>query len=309
MDLRPYRSAGHRRCSSGVSPSPIPLDHFAIDVRARAVLALGAERRRLDRVVAELGANGLDMRTQEEDLGEIASASQHPADVASETFEREVELGLIDDFRAALGEVAAAELRVAAGTYGTCERCGGAVGEERLVAVPATRWCLPCAEAVERDARWRTPGRRRAGRRAGRRRVPRPRRPIRPRRRRRRVVRRGGGAHSALPAHGRLTSASVCTCYRVRHSISRARRAGLPSGGATSAGEAWPLRVVVRTAGPRRPADASLSGLVLGVIVGGTAGYVFLGMGRPTRWTRRSRWSVSGVSNRSAPRSSRSRSS
>ena len=151
-----------------MTTSLIPIDHLASEARARAAAALGAERGRLDRVVAELGANELDLRTEEEDLGEVASASQHPADVASETLEREIELGLIDDFRAALAEVAAAELRVVAGTYGACERCGGAVGDERLVAVPATRWCLPCAEAVERDARWRTPGpRRRVGALAG----------------------------------------------------------------------------------------------------------------------------------------------
>ena len=203
-----------------MSTSPIPLDHFASDVRARAVVALDVERRRLDRVVAELGAYGLDMRTQEEDLGEIASASQHQADVASETFEREVELGLIDEFRATLGEVAAAELRVADGTHGTCERCGGAVGAERLVAVPATRWCLPCAEAVDaRNARWRMPGPRRRAGAARRRRVPCPRRPDPSRTWRRRVGRGGGGAHGARPARGRLTSASVCRAPGAAHHL------------------------------------------------------------------------------------------
>ena len=44
--------------------------------------------------------SSLGERTEEEDVGEIASSSQHPADVASETYEREVDFGLVEDFRA-----------------------------------------------------------------------------------------------------------------------------------------------------------------------------------------------------------------
>lgn len=35
--------------------------------------------------------------------------------------------------------------RVDLGTYGRCEACGGAIGRQRLLALPAARFCLGCA--------------------------------------------------------------------------------------------------------------------------------------------------------------------
>jgi RNA polymerase-binding transcription factor DksA len=118
---------------------------------------LSDERRRLERVVAELAAANLDEQRADEDVGEVAGASQHPADVATETLEREVELGLMEEFREALAEVEHAEARLADGTYGRCERCQQPIAAARLRAVPSTRWCVRCAEAVEHDARWAVP--------------------------------------------------------------------------------------------------------------------------------------------------------
>jgi len=34
------------------------------------------------------------------------------------------------------------------GTYGICERCGGAIQPDRLAALPATRLCFRCAREV-----------------------------------------------------------------------------------------------------------------------------------------------------------------
>lgn len=34
------------------------------------------------------------------------------------------------------------------GTYGICERCGGAIQPDRLAALPATRLCIRCAREV-----------------------------------------------------------------------------------------------------------------------------------------------------------------
>ena len=36
---------------------------------------------------------------------------------------------------------------VDAGTYGSCEACGGPIGAERLAAHPTTRQCVACAQA------------------------------------------------------------------------------------------------------------------------------------------------------------------
>lgn len=44
-----------------------------------------------------------------------------------------------------LAELDAARARMAAGTYGTCERCGRPIAEERLRARPEARLCIACA--------------------------------------------------------------------------------------------------------------------------------------------------------------------
>jgi RNA polymerase-binding transcription factor DksA len=45
----------------------------------------------------------------------------------------------------ALAETNAAIDRIDVGTYGRCERCGDAIGRQRLLALPAARYCLSCA--------------------------------------------------------------------------------------------------------------------------------------------------------------------
>ena len=44
-----------------------------------------------------------------------------------------------------IGEIDAALARIADGTYGTCETCGGAIGRDRLRALPEVRRCIACS--------------------------------------------------------------------------------------------------------------------------------------------------------------------
>jgi DnaK suppressor protein len=53
----------------------------------------------------------------------------------------------------ALAEIEAAEARLAAGTFGVCEDCGGPIALERLRARPTARLCLPCEAAREAPRR------------------------------------------------------------------------------------------------------------------------------------------------------------
>ncbi|WP_233595400.1 MULTISPECIES: TraR/DksA C4-type zinc finger protein [Corallococcus] len=45
-----------------------------------------------------------------------------------------------------LVEVEAALVRIDEGCFGGCECCGGAIGRQRLLAVPEARYCLGCAD-------------------------------------------------------------------------------------------------------------------------------------------------------------------
>jgi RNA polymerase-binding transcription factor DksA len=42
-------------------------------------------------------------------------------------------------------EIDAALARIADGTYGQCEVCGGAIGRDRLRALPVVRRCVTCS--------------------------------------------------------------------------------------------------------------------------------------------------------------------
>jgi len=68
-------------------------------------------------------------------------APLHAADVASEVFEREKQRSIRHQVDGDLRDVDDALRRLDSGEYGRCETCGAALGDERLTAVPATRFC------------------------------------------------------------------------------------------------------------------------------------------------------------------------
>ncbi len=70
---------------------------------------------------------------------------EHDPEGATIAFERSQIAALVRQAQFHLAEIDAAVERLDAGTYGTCERCGEAIGEERLGARPTARTCIQCA--------------------------------------------------------------------------------------------------------------------------------------------------------------------
>ena len=70
---------------------------------------------------------------------------EHDPEGSTIAFERSQVGTLVEDARHQLAEVDAARARLADGTYGTCEKCGGPIGEGRLEARPTARTCIRCA--------------------------------------------------------------------------------------------------------------------------------------------------------------------
>ena len=101
---------------------------------------LMAERDRLTEV--RDAATRLSTSANEAAERELSSADQHPAEQATETLERELDLGVLQSVESELTEVQAALERLEAGTYGTCEICGKPIAEGRLEAMPAARYCV-----------------------------------------------------------------------------------------------------------------------------------------------------------------------
>jgi DnaK suppressor protein len=99
-----------------------------------------AERARLIQV--RDAATRLSTSAAESAQRELSSADQHPAEQATETLERELDLGVLQSVESELMEVQAALERLEAGTYGICEICGKPIAEGRLEAMPAARYCV-----------------------------------------------------------------------------------------------------------------------------------------------------------------------
>jgi RNA polymerase-binding protein DksA len=79
-----------------------------------------------------------------DELGEVndSSVDNHLGDIATATFDRELEDGLGEGAQQTLDDVNAALRRIEDGTYGTCEVCGKPIGVARLEAIPWTRLCI-----------------------------------------------------------------------------------------------------------------------------------------------------------------------
>ena len=112
---------------------------------------LEAERHRLEET--RRAAQDLVSGTTEDAVQELATYDQHPADQGTETFERERDLSVLARATAQLTEIDAATRRLEAGTYGTCELCGRPIGDERLEAMPAARYCVDDRARAEREGR------------------------------------------------------------------------------------------------------------------------------------------------------------
>jgi RNA polymerase-binding transcription factor DksA len=102
--------------------------------------------------------SGLNLHTEEtlkrsskDDSGDLSSYSQHTADAGTETFDRDFALSMVSSEQDALTEIEAAIERVFAGKYGVCEMTGKHIREERLLAVPFTRYSLETQKQLEKN--------------------------------------------------------------------------------------------------------------------------------------------------------------
>jgi len=108
-----------------------------------------------DRLAKEAAAQRADIERAESDIARrlgdaVGDAGEDQADVGAKTFEREHELALTHNARELLAQNERAIARIDAGTYGTCESCGEAIGKARLQAFPRATLCVSCKQREER---------------------------------------------------------------------------------------------------------------------------------------------------------------
>ncbi len=64
----------------------------------------------------------------------------------------EKNVSLLEQVEDELQEIEAAFQRLERGTYGSCQACGRPIGDERLEAMPAARFCIEDQAKAEREA-------------------------------------------------------------------------------------------------------------------------------------------------------------
>ena len=75
---------------------------------------------------------------------------QDIGDEAANIYNKQILLSLNENERIRLQEVDDALDRLANGTYGICEECGGPVGLKRLEVRPVAKYCVPCKTKLEK---------------------------------------------------------------------------------------------------------------------------------------------------------------
>lgn len=96
-------------------------------------------RRELESLRTELLARNEELSVTSDDPLAYDDNFADSGQVAAELGENQAMLAAnqeqLDDVQHALD-------KIDAGTYGTCDACGGPIGEARLEAMPATRFCI-----------------------------------------------------------------------------------------------------------------------------------------------------------------------
>jgi RNA polymerase-binding transcription factor DksA len=144
-DAHQVRAArgGDEGADTGVVPE-LDGDGEAGPDEASARAALEADRETALLRVRTLGAE-LD--------GIIADAvdtnadDEHDPEGSTVAFERAQATALVAEARSRVAEIDRALVRLADGTYTTCEVCGRPIPAERLAALASTRTCVTCAGA------------------------------------------------------------------------------------------------------------------------------------------------------------------
>src|SRR4029450_4798740 len=104
------------------------------DARKRVI----DEKARVEGLIHNL-KDELGSGPENDELSELSDYDQHPADTASETFEREKDVSILEQLEEELAELQAALERIDQGTYGIDEVTGEAIAPERLGGVPHAR--------------------------------------------------------------------------------------------------------------------------------------------------------------------------
>lgn len=108
---------------------------------------LNQEKKRINDIINQLDNNGMT-KFNSEVASELSFYDNHPADIASETFEVEKGIALEANEMALLDKIDDALKAIDEGSYGKCQTCGKEIAKERLDFLPYALNCINCQDVV-----------------------------------------------------------------------------------------------------------------------------------------------------------------
>ncbi len=81
--------------------------------------------------------------------GDLSAYTVHMADMAADTYEREVSMNIVSNEQEILYQIDDALKRIDDGSYGVCQQCNQPITMSRLKAVPYASMCIACQRVKE----------------------------------------------------------------------------------------------------------------------------------------------------------------
>jgi DnaK suppressor protein len=98
----------------------------------------------------QIGGGSLK-QSQRDASGDLSAYTFHMADVASDSFDRELSWDRASVEQKVLFSIDDALKKINDGVYGQCEGCDKKINKERLKAIPYAKLCRSCKELYEKN--------------------------------------------------------------------------------------------------------------------------------------------------------------
>ena len=91
------------------------------------------------------------LKSQKESSGDLSGYSFHMADMASDSYDRELSLNIAGGEQEIVYEIDEALKRIEDGKFGKCITCEKKIPQKRLNAVPYAKYCIQCKSEEEKN--------------------------------------------------------------------------------------------------------------------------------------------------------------
>ena len=88
-------------------------------------------------------------KSPREASGDLSAYTVHMADMAADTYERELSMNIASSEQEVLYQIDDALKRLDDGSYGICQQCNQPISMSRLKAVPYASMCISCQRVKE----------------------------------------------------------------------------------------------------------------------------------------------------------------